>query len=92
MEGVHDDRRPGAPGEQRGDAADRAGLRGVRVEDVRPLLADDPREAEGGEQVADRRDLPVQVRDRRHRHAEPVGDVGHRLLALATPPATSVVS
>ena len=37
VEGVHDDRRPRVAGEQRGDAADRAGLRGVRVQDVRPL-------------------------------------------------------
>jgi hypothetical protein len=40
VEGVHDDRRPRAPGEQRRDAADRARLGGVGVQDVRPECAD----------------------------------------------------
>ena len=47
--------------EQRGEPADRAGLGGVGVQDVRSLLADDPGEPEGGDQVVHRRDLAMQV-------------------------------
>ena len=46
VEGVHDDRRPCVTREQRRRAADGAGLRGVRVEDVRPQPADQPRRAD----------------------------------------------
>ena len=39
VEGVDDDRRPRVAGEERRDPADGAGLRRVRVQDVRPLPA-----------------------------------------------------
>ncbi len=54
VERVDDDRRPAAAGEERRDAADRAGLGGVRVQDRRPLGTDDPGKAHGREQVAHR--------------------------------------
>ena len=72
-----------AAGEERRQAPDRARLRGVGVQDRRALGAHDPGEAHGREQVADRRDLAVQMRDRDDRDPELLGDVRHRLLALA---------
>ena len=71
------------PASSAADAADRARLRGVRVQDRRPVGSHHLGEADGREQVLHRRDLAVQVRDRHDLDAEAVGDVGHRLLAVA---------
>jgi hypothetical protein len=53
VEGVHDDRRPAAACEQRGNAADGASLGRVRVEDRGSFGADDAGKADRREQVAD---------------------------------------
>ena len=81
MEGVDDDGRARAPGEESCDAADRARFRGVRVEDRWPHLADQAREAEDSQRIVERRDLARQARQRNDPGARLLCDVGHRLLA-----------
>jgi hypothetical protein len=78
---MDDDRRPCVTREQRRQPADRAGLGRVCVEDLRTLQPDQPREPHDGECVSQRRDLPVQLRDRDHLHPKLLGDERHRLLA-----------
>ena len=81
VERVDDDRRPAAAcGHGRG-ARERPGLRGVRVEDVRPLLPHDRCEPPDGLRVVQERDLALDLRDVDDVHAEPLGDVRHRVLA-----------
>jgi len=54
VEGVDDDRRSRAAGEARCQAPDRAGLRRVRVQDVRPHVLDQAHDAGDGERVVER--------------------------------------
>ena len=81
MEGVDDDRRPRADGEQHGEATDRARLRGVGVQDLGAEGAQQAGEPEDGERVPHRGDLAVKLLDRDDRDAERVGNERHRLLA-----------
>ena len=81
VEGVDDDRRPRAPRQQRSHPPDRAGLRGVRVQDRWSLAPDQRRESERREHVAKRGDLAPELRDRHDPDVEPVGDERHRVLA-----------
>ena len=82
MVGVDDGARPAASREQRGDPACRAGLRGVRVEDVRaPVARMRRRSSRIAAPSARTRELPLQRREALGRHSELVGDVLHRLLA-----------
>ena len=81
MEGVEDDRRPRVAGQARRGPADGAGLRGVRVQDVRPPRADQLDEARDRERVVDHRDLAVQLRQAHDLDAGRVGDERHRALA-----------
>ena len=69
------------PGDERGRSGERARLRGVRVQDVRPLLAHDRREAADRPRVVQQGDLALHLRDVDDRHSEPLGDVRHRVLA-----------
>jgi len=81
VEGVHHDGRTGLAGEQCGGAADRAGLRRMRVEDVRSHLADEDGDARDRHGVEYRRDLAVELRDGADVDAELVGDERHRSFA-----------
>jgi hypothetical protein len=85
VEGVHDHLRAGGAGHHRREPADGAGLGGVRVEDVRPDLADDAQQAARRDRVGQGRDLPLELRDVERVDAELVGDVLHRPLAAADP-------
>ena len=60
---------------------DRAGLRGVRVEDVRTEPPNQGQELAGGTQIVERRDLPLQRRQVDGRDPELLRDVLHRALA-----------
>jgi hypothetical protein len=82
VERMHDDRRPCVAREQRRDAADRAGLRRVRVQDLRPLRPDEPRQVPHGEQVVQRGDLAREMRQRHDARTALLRDVRHRLLAV----------
>ena len=73
MERVHDDRRPRVTRQQRGGATNGAGLRRVRVEDVRPQPADERREAMRRPQVVQRRDLALEVGEPDDFHPAPFG-------------------
>ena len=83
MERVHDDRRPRVAREQRRDAADRAGLRGVRVQDRAAAARRISRASRTtATSVAERRDLAAQLRQTLDdRDAELLGDERHRVLA-----------
>ena len=81
VEGVDDDRRRRVARDDGGEPADRARLGRVRVQDLRPQLADQRGDVVDGAEVAKRRDLPVQLGDRHDRDAELLGDAGHRLFA-----------
>src|SRR5205823_14062242 len=61
VEGVDDDRRSLRSCEERRDPSDRAGLGGVRVEDLRAFAPDQPREPERGDEVAQRGDFATQL-------------------------------
>src|SRR5207253_3972680 len=63
VEGVHDHRRPSRPREDRREPAHRSGLRRVRMEDLRALAADHACDADGRQQIAERRDLAAQLVD-----------------------------
>ena len=82
VERVDDDRRARRAGEAGGDAPDRARLGGMRVEDMRALLSDQLDEPPDGADIAERRDLALQLRNRPHLDAALLGDEGHRCLAL----------
>ncbi len=60
VEGVHDHRHAA---QDRGQAADGAGLGGVRVDDVGPHAANQPHQRPQGPQVAERPDLATEVGD-----------------------------
>ena len=81
VERVDDDRRPRGSREQRSESADRSGLGGVRVQDVRPRLADQLHEAGDRPCVAQQRDLALKLRQPHDRDAVRVGDEHHRVLA-----------
>ena len=87
VERVQDDRGPRAPGQQRRRAADRAGLRRVRVQDVRPLLADDLREPLDRAGVVAEGHLALHLGDAHDPDAETLGDEGHRILAAREAPS-----
>ena len=78
--------------EQRGSAADGAGLRCVRVEDVWPMVLDETGETVCGTEVVERRDLAVEIGQLDDLDAPLLGDVRHRSSPRASEPATSVVS
>ena len=67
--------------EDRRDAADGPGLRGVRVQDLRPLLPDQPREPDRRDEVAERRDLPAELVDLHDLDVPRCRDERHRVLA-----------
>ena len=81
VERVDDDRWSCVPGDERGGSRERACLGGVRVQDVRPLLAHDRREASDRSRVVQQGHLPLHLRYVDDRHSEPLGDVRHRVLA-----------
>src|SRR5438128_1292027 len=81
VERVHDDRGTGPPGEQRGHPPDRAGLRRVRVQDLRPLAADERSKPQRRGQIANRRDLAAELRNADDVDMETFGDERHRVLA-----------
>ncbi len=81
VKGVDDDGRARVAGEDRRRAGDRAGLRRVRVEDVRTLAPDQRRYGERRAHVVDRRHLALDRRDADDRHSEPLREEGHRVLA-----------
>ena len=81
VEGVHRDRRFRVTREERGDPPDGAGLRGVRVQDVRPDVLDDRGQPPRSSEVVDRRDLAAEVRQRLDRDSTLLGHVRHRPLA-----------
>ena len=81
MVGVDDRARPGAARGDGGEPPGGAGLRRVRVEDVRPPLPDDLAQGEDRGGVGARRELTLQHGQPEQADAELVGDVLHRLLA-----------
>ena len=91
VEGVHHYLRPGGAGEPRCDSPDRSGLRGVRVQDLRPLPADQADELPDGDGVLQRRDLPLERPDEDGFYAQLVGERLHRALVLADPSGDVVV-
>ena len=80
VERVDDDRRPGGAGEERGQTPHRARLRRMRVQDLRPLLADQAGEPEHRKRVPDRRDLARERVELDDLDAELLCHVGHRAL------------
>ena len=79
--GVHDCTGTRAAGNERGHAAGGAGFRGVRVQDVRPALAQQPVDRSGRRGIVPRRDLTPQFGDMAIGHAELLREVLHRRLA-----------
>ena len=81
VEGVEDDGRPSAAREERRGSSDRSRLRGVRVEDVRPLAPDQLRDPEDGARVVEDRDLALELLDAHDRNTESLREERHRVLA-----------
>ena len=69
------------PADHRSGARERPGLGGVRVEDVRAFLPHDRGEPPDGLRVVQECDLSLDLGDVDDVHAEPLGDVCHRVLA-----------
>ena len=86
VERVDDDRRPRVGGEKRRDAADRSGLRRVRMQDRRPLAPDQLRQSDDRDDVAHRRDVATEARQPLDLDAELVRDELHRVLAAREAP------
>ena len=81
VERVDDDRGSPGAGKPRGNSPDRSGLCRVRVQDLRALLSDQPRQPDRRGEIPDRRDLAAELVDVDDLHAVRVGDEGHRVLA-----------
>ncbi len=78
---VDDDRRPGGACEERRHTPHRARLRRMRVQDLRPLLADQAGKSKHRKRVPDRRDLPRQRVELDDLDAELLRHIRHRALA-----------
>ncbi len=86
VERVDDDRRPCAARKACCGAPDGAGLRGVRVENMRPVTPDQVAEALHGRSILERRDLSLEPRDRLDLYPPLLGDERHRCLAFGDRP------
>ena len=87
VERVDDDRRPCVAREACRESPDGAGLRGVRVEDVRPVAADHLAEPHfTAACIPERRNLALELGDRLDLDPALLGDERHRRLALGDRP------
>jgi hypothetical protein len=81
VERVHDDRWSRSSREHGSRPTDSAGLRRMRVEDVRPHVLDERGQPVGRAQVVERRDLAMEIGQLDDVDASLLRDIRHRALA-----------